>query len=380
MTMPRAHLKAVAIAVTVAITCAAANLTIAASASASADTDAAPYHVAESVRTFHPAAARDWRGAQTEGLVTRIWYPTALSNPELVHQIGPPGAPFAQGHAIATDAPLADARAKYPLLLLSHGTGGSADSLDWIASALAAHGYIVAGVNHPGNNALEPVTKEGFILWWERATDVSEVLDGVLADPTLGTHVDTNRIGAVGFSLGGYTVLELAGARTRQQHFLDFCASPAADAICKPPEMSRLKGDAPTPASFSPQTLASMARSGDSYRDTRIKAVFAMAPALGEAFDNTSFNEVSIPIVLVAGSQDPIAPVNTNMLRIASLMPDATTTLMPGVAHYTFTDSCLPDAIEQRPFLCKDPAGVNRDAVHAQTIGLALGFFGTKLN
>jgi predicted dienelactone hydrolase len=378
MTMPRAHLKAVAIAVSFAITCTAANLTIA--PSASADTDTTPYHVAESIRTFKPAAARDWRGAHTEALVTRIWYPTAVSNPELVHQIGPPGAPFAQGHAIATDAPLSDAQTKYPLLLLSHGTGGSADSLDWIASALAAHGYIVAGVNHPGNNALEPVTSEGFMLWWERATDVSEVLDGVLADPTLGSHIDTNRIGAVGFSLGGYTVLELAGARTRQQHFLDFCASPAADAICKPPEMARLKGDAPTPASFSPQTLASMARSGDSYRDTRIKAVFAMAPALGEAFDNTSFADVSVPVALVAGSQDPIAPVNTNMLRIASLMPDAKVTLMPGVAHYTFTDSCLPDAIEQRPFLCKDPAGVDRDAVHAQTIGLALEFFATKLN
>ncbi len=33
---------------------------------------------------------------------------------------------------------LSTARAKYPLLVLSHGTGGSADSLDWLASALAA--------------------------------------------------------------------------------------------------------------------------------------------------------------------------------------------------------------------------------------------------
>lgn len=245
--------------------------------------DVAPYHVSESLRVFHPSAARDWRGARTEALVTRIWYPVAVTNPEHPHEIGAPGAPIFQGHGIVSDAPLSDARAKYPLLLLSHGTGGSADSLDWLASALAAHGFIVAGVNHPGNNALEPVTRDGFILWWERATDVSEVLDSLLADPTLGARIDTDRIGAVGFSLGGYTVLELAGARTHLQRFLDFCASPSADAICQPPEMARLKDGAPASASFSPQTLASMARAGDSYRDKRIKGRLCDCAGVGRS-------------------------------------------------------------------------------------------------
>lgn len=375
--MLRASLTTVITLITaVALTITAATWTIAACA---AEADATPYHVGETMRTFHPTAARDWRGARTEALITRVWYPTALTNPELEHEIGAPGAPLFQGHAVATDAPLSDARATFPLLLLSHGTGGSADSLDWLASALAAHGYIVAGVNHPGNNALEPVTREGFMLWWERATDVSEALDGVLADPTLGPHIDTHRIGAVGFSLGGYTVLELAGARTDQQHFLDFCASPAADAICKPPEMARLGNSAPMPASFSPQTLASMSHAGDSYREPRIKAVFAMAPALGEAFTASSFTEVTIPITLVAGTADPIAPVGTNIRRIGDLMPHASVMLVPGAAHYTFTDDCLSGIADQRPVLCKDPAGVDRDAVHAQTVTRALDFFAATL-
>lgn len=370
--MLRAILTSVGVATAIAAACWM-------SAACAAADDSAPYHVGETMRAFHPAAARDWRGAQTEALVTRIWYPVALSSPELPHEIGAPGAPLFQGHGIATDAPLSDARTKYPLLLLSHGTGGSADSLDWLAAGLAAHGYIVAGVNHPGNNALEPVTREGFMLWWERATDVSEVLDSLLADPALGARIDTHRIGAVGFSLGGYTVLELAGARTRQQHFLDFCASPAADAICKPPEMARLKDPAATSASFSPQTLASMARSGDSYRDPRILSVFAIAPALGEAFDTTSFADVDIPVSLVAGTQDPVAPVDTNIHRIASLMPDAKVRMVPGAAHYTFVSDCLPAAVDQRPIVCKDPAGVDRHAVHAQTLDWALGFFATTL-
>jgi predicted dienelactone hydrolase len=344
--------------------------------------DAAPYHVGERLRVFHPTAVRNWRGARTEALVTHIWYPVALASPEHPHEIGPPRDPILEGHGMANDAPLSDAHTTYPLLLLSHGTGGSADSLDWLAAALAAHGYIVAGVDHPGNNASEPVTREGFILWWERATDVSEVLDGLLADPALAPRIDTDRIGAVGFSLGGYTVLELAGARTHLQRFLDFCASPAADAICKPPEMGRLKGsqnDAPPPASFSPQTLASMAHAGDSYRDPRIKAVFAMAPALGEAFDTTSFADVSIPVSLVAGTQDPVAPVDTNIHRIAGLMRHAQVSMVPGAAHYTFLNDCLPDKLEKLALLCQDPAGVDRDAVHAQTIDWALGFFATTL-
>jgi predicted dienelactone hydrolase len=109
-----------------------------------------------------------------EGLITRIWHPVGPDVPEVAHDIGPPGDPIFRGHPIAMDAPLSPARAKYPLILLSHGTGGSADSLDWLGAALAAAGYVVIGVNHPGNNALEPLTREGFMLWWERALDLSE--------------------------------------------------------------------------------------------------------------------------------------------------------------------------------------------------------------
>ena len=250
------------------------------------------YHVGQTSRVFHPGVARHWRGALHEGLTTTIWYPINASVPEVEHDIGAPGQPIFRGHAVAIDAPLSAAQPRYPLLLLSHGTGGTVRDLDWLAAALAAHGYIVAGTNHPGNNAIEPLTRDGFTLWWERAPDVSEVLDGVLADPKLAPHIDADRIGAMGFSLGGYTVLELAGARTNFPAFVDFCRSPAADAICTPPEMSQPQAAAASSEPMSPQSLASIANAGASYRDRRIKAVFAIAPALGEAFDAGSFAEV----------------------------------------------------------------------------------------
>jgi predicted dienelactone hydrolase len=336
---------------------------------------AAPYHVGQVWREFHPGVARNWRGARKQGLTTTIWYPVAPDIRETPHDIGAPGDPIFRGHPVAEHARVSPAHATYPLLMLSHGTGGSAVDLDWLASALAANGYIVAGVNHPGNTALEPLTREGFMLWWERATDVSEALDAILADPALGPHIDRDRIGAVGFSLGGYTLLELAGARTNLQAFRDFCQSSAADAICHPREMNRLKGDDTNRDDFSPEMKASMARAGDSYRDRRIKAVFAIAPALGEAFDSASFADVAIPVSLLAGTDDVTAPVKTNIDRIASLLPSATIMLVPAAAHYTFLDTCLPAVAERLADICVDHPDVDRDKVHEEAVERVMDFF-----
>jgi predicted dienelactone hydrolase len=350
---------------------------------AAALADSADWHVGETTRVFHPAVARNWRGAQTPALITEIWYPADPALPDTAHDIGAPGRPIFRGHPAIDDAPLSSAQTRYPLLVLSHGTGGSAASLDWLAASLAAQGYIVAGVNHPGNNELEPMTREGFMLWWERATDVSEVLDGVLADPALGPHIDRARIGAVGFSLGGYTVLELAGARTDLAALERFCTSPAADAICHPPEAARVVHAPGAPAltldSLSPEMKASRAHAGDSYRDPRIKAVFAIAPALGEAFDPASFDDVTIPISLLAGEADVTAPVGTNIHRIAGFMPKATVTMVPGASHYTFLDTCRPDVVERLARICQDGAGVDRDAVHALAAAQARDFFAVTL-
>jgi predicted dienelactone hydrolase len=119
--------------------------------------------------------------------------------------------------------------------VLSHGTGGSAQIMSWLGSGLAARGYVVAAVNHPGNNALEEYTAEGFLVWWERARDLSATIDFVLHDATLSAVVDRRRIGAAGFSLGGYTMFEIAGARTNLVLFQKYCSA-EAEACQDPPE------------------------------------------------------------------------------------------------------------------------------------------------
>src|SRR5438105_11352005 len=161
------------------------------------------FRVGMTYRSFTPKEPYAWRGSKTHALRTTIWYPAAASAIERPIEIPGLSSIFILGRA-AQNADLADSPARFPVVLLSHGTGGSALSMAWFGEALASHGYVVAGVNHPGNNGAEPYTVEGFSLWWERARDLSSVIDSLLGDATFGARLDAGRIGAAGFSLGGY--------------------------------------------------------------------------------------------------------------------------------------------------------------------------------
>jgi predicted dienelactone hydrolase len=282
----------------------------------------------------------------------------------------------------APEAELAPTPAKFALIVISHGTGGSGLSMAWLGKELARHGYIAAAVNHPGNNGAEPYTGEGFSTWWERARDLSVVIDSMLSDPAFGNRVDSHRIGAAGFSLGGYTMIEIAGGITDPAAFLQFCASSRADGICKsPPEFPTLFEDfnrlAKTDAGFQ----AVLQHAGDSYRDPRVRAVFAMAPALGPAFHPDSLEKIAIPVSIVAGQADTNVPIASSAKYFAAHIPNAHLTIFPGkVAHYVFLDSCTPAGQESRAMLCRDADGVDRDSVHAKTVALALRFFEAALN
>ena len=171
------------------------------------------WRVGAATRRFVPQGIYNWRGAATHALVTSIWYPVTPATSMADHYIGPPGSPLFRPGEWADDAPAAG---RFPLIALSHGTGGSAQIMAWLARGLASRGYIVAAVNHPGNNALEGYTAEGFLIWWERARDLTTAIDMLLRDRELGRIIDPIQVGAIGFSLGGYTVVEMPEAERIQ--------------------------------------------------------------------------------------------------------------------------------------------------------------------
>jgi predicted dienelactone hydrolase len=247
----------------------------------------------------------------------------------------------------------------------------------WLGYYLASRGYIVAAVNHHGNTAAEKQpAPQGFLLYWERARDLSVVLDKLLADPVFGARIDRNRIGAAGFSLGGYTVIAIAGGVFSSQQYETFCRSPQRDFTCEPqnefPDAPRLfeelKGSDPV-------VRKSLRHAGDSYRDKRISRVFAIAPALGSGFTASGLSKVKIPVRIVIGQADKITPLTTNAQRYANLIKGARLTVLPGeIGHYTFLAECNAHGKAVLD-ICRDAEAIDRAAVHRQVAELAFEFF-----
>ena len=143
---------------------------------------------------FHDHERTDWSDASPRPLRYTCWYPTDSPREETEILLGPPDQPlFRMGCAIA-DASLSRASARYPVALISHGTGGSAGGMGWLGCRLAAHGYVALGISHHGNTVLEPYLPQGFLCWWERAEDMSVALDQLLEHPSFRDRLDTSRV------------------------------------------------------------------------------------------------------------------------------------------------------------------------------------------
>ena len=326
-------------------------------------------------RDFMPKQPRNWRGAEQKSLHCVIWYPAVDTAIETKQFIGPPDAPLFEAGSATPHAPFEPSLGKWPLIVLSHGTGGSAMQLAWLGTALARAGFIAVAVDHPGNNSATdaPLTPEGMALWWERATDVSNVIDGMLADGEFGPKIDTRLIAATGFSLGGYTVLELAGAQTDISAFFELCKKNDDSAVCHVPEAHNMGTPEEILQKVRETSGESLARSGESYRDPRIKAVFAIAPALGFTQTPESLRAIRIPVEMVVGADDATAPPRDNADYVRSNIRGARETVLPHVTHYAFLDTCTAAGVAQLPRYCEDSA--QRDAVHAQVAEMAVGFF-----
>jgi predicted dienelactone hydrolase len=118
---------------------------------------------------------------------------------------------------------------------------------------------------------------------------------------------------------------------------------------------------------------------GNSYRDARVRAVFAMAPGLGPVFTPESLDKVSIPVAIVSGSADEVTPPTSGAEALAKAIPHATLKVFPQAGHFVFFGTCT---VVGRVFLravCRDPDGTDRTAVHTETIRLALDFFSGNL-
>jgi pimeloyl-ACP methyl ester carboxylesterase len=110
-----------------------------------------------------------------------------------------------------------------PLVVFSHGIGGSMDGYSYLGRYFAAHGYASLHVQHVGSDRqiwrgnpltlvsrLSDAAQDTEAL--NRVKDVKFALDRLLGD-RVGKVVDTQRLIAAGHSYGANTSLLLAGAK-----------------------------------------------------------------------------------------------------------------------------------------------------------------------
>lgn len=325
---------------------------------------------------YEDTARANWDNSGPRPLATAVWYPAPAGTPEAPWRIS-----FFKAGKNAINAPLAESQKKWPLIVISHGTGGSAATMAWLAEKLAAHGYLVAAVNHHGNTGYEAKSRlEGFAVWWDRPKDLSVLIDRLLADRRFAPLIDVNRIGVAGFSIGGYTALAAVGARISHDQWQGFCATHAADSNCKlPPEAKFTDADLRHMLANDQRVKNAISESGESFLDSRIKAAFVISPALGPVLTKTSLAAIHVPVHMVVGSRDDQTIPDLNARPIAAAMPMARLDELPNVTHYTFLPTCTLLGRCVASQYCVDPKGVDRDATHEEVGTAALNFFDSAL-
>ena len=152
---------------------------------------------------------------QTLPLVGFICYPTPEDNPRADYQF--PDTSRAIPHMQqAGEEPLwADSQAKYPLLVYSHGHSSHpmSDPQILALTRLASQGYVVLALFHGDDRFPDDSPLTGYNQLPLRPLGLKAALDKLETDPQFGSHLDWERVGAIGVSYGGATVLAASGAR-----------------------------------------------------------------------------------------------------------------------------------------------------------------------
>ncbi|GFK95542.1 hypothetical protein NNJEOMEG_03408 [Fundidesulfovibrio magnetotacticus] len=245
-----------------------------------------------------------------------------------------------------------------PLVGLSHGNAGSMLSHHDTASALARAGFLVVCPMHPGDNFRDQSRLGSPALFLNRPGEVSAALDAVMRDPLFASLADPERLGAAGFSMGGYDVLVLAGARPDFQLADAYCERPGALGFC-----ANRRAIAAT--ELPPGGLA----------DPRLRAVAAMAP-MDAFFSGRSLSTLGCPVLLFAAERDEaVRPAGELERLLPSFPPGTRLHAVAGAGHFVFLAPCGPEQAKAVPRLCQDPEGVDRQAVHEALHAELIDFF-----
>ena len=289
-------------------------------------------------------------------LEVALWYPTDAPAEKV--DLGPFTLDIAPGGAVAGKG--------LPLVVISHGNGGSSLGHHDTAVALARAGFVVAAVTHTGDNHADQ-SKEASMM--ERPRHISRVIDHLLTEWRERDRIDPARIGVFGFSSGGFTVLTVVGGASDLGRVGPHCKLHPSHYACQ--VIARRPNDA----------AAAGASGVQSGRDARVRAAVVVAPALGFAFTKESLAAVAVPIQLWRAEDDAVLPHPWYAEAVRAGLPKAVDYReVPKAGHFDFLAPCTPRFAAMAPPLCSSQPGFDRLAFHREFNSAVVAFFQRSLN
>ncbi len=219
-----------------------------------------------------------------------------------------------------------------PLVVLAPGLNTDFNALLYVGEHLASRGYGVAALDFPATSANRvKATIQGLATipppnaWYRQPQDVSRLIDQVAR--RFPGQVDTSRVGALGQSLGGYTVLALGGAQLDWPHLERACS------VINDPDQ----------VEFNPAILWQCQAPGQvvqqsDFSDPRIKAVIAVNPVSTPIFTGESMLKLKAPVLIISGTKDIFAPpISQQLVPYASVSTSGSVlALFEDATHLSF--------------------------------------------
>jgi predicted dienelactone hydrolase len=281
-----------------------------------------------------------------------IWYPSEA--PASSQPLGLYRQSVATGGAVAGRG--------LPLIVVSHGSGGSFEGHYDTALALAEAGFVVAAVTHTGDNYRD---QSGFTRVENRPRHIKMLIDFMLASWPRHELIDPARIGMFGFSAGGFTALVLVGGIPDLTRVAPYCAAHPDEWACRKAKEHHIDARA-VPAAF--------------VHDPRIAAAVIAAPAIGYAFTPDALAGIKASIQLWRGDSDELLPHPRHAQNVYEGLPTKPEYhVVPNAGHFAFLAPCTPLAERFAPEICRDPAGFDRAAFHREFNAAVVAFFRARL-
>ncbi|NJM54375.1 MAG: hypothetical protein HC846_13955, partial [Blastocatellia bacterium] len=269
-----------------------------------------------------------------------VWYPT--TEIEKTYNYG-----FSKGN-VANKANIA--AKKIPVILFSHGAMGAASNYSWLAEHLARKNYLVIGVSHFGESLVfgfDSIDPTSVARFGDRTKDLNFALESIIGRSKYAENIDSTRIGAIGHSSGGASVLMINGAEFSPEKLVEYCrkSKPGNDKGCDYP-----RGVENDITRFMPTKSARV-----------FKAIVALDPAVGQGFTKNGLKSSITPTLIIGSVKNDFLPFKFHAGYLGNRIKKAEIhKLNDGEGHFVYLDECsLPIKVMGIP-LCTDANAVDR--------------------